>query len=710
MKKIIYLPIIIGSILITSGCDFSNRNENKPAPVYNYEDSIGVKSFKVKDKSKNISFSIDAKKPYIKILDGLDSDKFIVENGKVKLNIIPDFNNPQDANRDNIYEVKVYVVDEDKNDFLLHIKIIVTKSTNDNNGDDNGTNGGIDNNGTNSGDTNNTNGNDDNDTNGGNNDNNNSGGNGDNNGTNGDDNNTNGGGDSNITDSDNDYIPDAVEKFLNKNIHNSDENGNNILDGLEGDPLFEKQWYIRAIGVPTNPSKVASIEGDDLNLLPVYKAYMGYNNGNPIILQIVDSGIDVNHEDLKDNIDLNRSLNGADSGEPTPGGYFRTHGTMLAGIAAARAFNGVGVRGVAPFAKIAGSNWLVQQSLDGLDAAWYSGNGANEIAVTNNSWGTYYTADTFYEDIMEQGTKDLRDGKGRIYVFASGNAREDNADANTQYVINNRYAIVVSALEYNNTVADYSTPGANVWITAYGGSSSYDKGPTIATTYISGESTETWATDEKKNYTYAMAGSSAAAPMVTGAVALILEACPNLRWRDVKYILAKSAKKVDSENPSWVTNSAGFNFSRDYGFGLIDTQKAIELCQNGYKNISTYKWSDIKLDTNESIQNSKTITLNVEKNEKIEWVELTANIDANNASNLDIYLTSPAGTKMLMIKHGTKIDEYHIPVKNWMSNGFRFSTGAFLDENSQGAWSIEIVDRGDANATLTKLELKIHGH
>jgi len=692
IKKFIYLPIIVGAIFITSGCDFLQKNSKKAAPVYDYEDSIATKSFKVEEKSKDINFYIDADKPYIKILDGLDADKFIVINGKVKLNIIPDFDNPRDANGDNVYEVKVYVVDDNKNDFILHIKIVVTKST-DGSGDSNGTSGNGDDNST-----------------GGGNDNNNT----DNNGT-GDGNGSNGGGninpsDDNATDSDNDYIPEEVEKFLNKNIHNGDENNNNIPDGLEGDPLFEKQWYIRAIGVPTNPSNVASIEGVDLNLLPVYREYMGYNGGNPVILQIVDSGVDVNHEDLKDNIDLSRSLNGANSGEPTPGGYFRTHGTMLAGIAAARAFNGVGVRGVAPFAKIAGSNWLVQQSLDGLDAAWYSGNGANEIAVTNNSWGTYYTVDTFYEDIMEQGANDLRDGKGRVYVFASGNARVDNADANTQYVINNRYAIVVSALEYNNTVADYSTPGANVWITAYGGSSSFDKGPTIATTYISGESTETWATDENKNYTYAMAGSSAAAPMVTGAIGLILEACPNLGWRDVKYILAKSAKKVDSENQSWVTNSAGFNFSRDYGFGLIDTKKAIEICKDGYQNISMYRWATLTLETNQTIQNSKNLILNLDKAEKIEWVELTADIDAANASNLDIYLTSPSGTKVLMVKHGTKIDEYHIPVQNWMSNGFRFSTGAFLDENSQGGWSVEIVDRGGANATLKKLELKIHGH
>jgi len=658
MIKLLYIPLIVTSLFITNGCDYLKSDKTKVGEVYNYEDYYIHKNFSVSNHSKNIIFDLDDNVEYVKILSGLDADKFTVYGNKVHLNLEVDANNPQDINRDNVYEVKLYIVDENKDDSVILLQIKVDGNSHN---DDNSSGGDDDNTTTNS-------------------------------------------------DIDNDNIPNAVEEFLGMNPKDGDENKNGIADGLEGDNLFNKQWYIRALGTSTNPSGVESIVGNDLNLLNVYKEYMGYNSGNRIILQIVDSGIDIQHEDLKDNIDINRSLNGSVQGEPTPGGIFKPHGTMLAGIAAARAFNNKGVRGVAPFAKIAGSNWLVQQSLDGLEAAWYSGDGANEIAVTNNSWGTYYSVDTFYEDIMEQGAKELRDGKGRIYIFASGNARNANADANTQYVINNRYAIVVSAIEHDNKVASYSTAGANVWISAYGGSVSYDEGPTIATTYLSGKSTHTWDEDPNGNYTYAMAGSSAAAPMVTGAVALILEACPDLRWRDVKYILAKTAKKVDSDNPSWITNTKGFSFSRDYGFGLIDTKKAIDFCKNGYQNINIYRWATVTLDTNVSIGSSKTETLNLDKYEKIEWVEATIDIDSNGASDLDIYLTSPNGTKVLLVKHGTKIGDVFIPVQNWMKGGFRFSTGAFLDENSNGNWKVEIINNGNKSATLKKIELKIHGH
>ena len=512
-------------------------------------------------------------------------------------------------------------------------------------------------------------------------------------------------------DIDKDYIPTDIEELINKDPTIKDENRNGIVDGLEGDSFFRKQWYIKSTSEPMNPSQIPPIEGNDLNLLEVYSNYMGYNKGNPVIIQIVDSGVDSKHEDLKDNFDLKRSLNGATQGDPIPGGLFRPHGTMLAGIAAARAFNNVGVRGVAPFAKIAASNWLAKQSLDGLEKAWLSGEGANEIVVSNNSWGRYFTTDTIYEDIMAQGVKKLRDGKGRVYVFASGNAKADNADANIQYIINNRYALVVGALDYDNKAAIYSTPGANLWISAYGGSKSVNEGPTIATTYISGESLQTWDEDINRNYTYAMAGSSAAAPMVSGIIALIVEACPNLSYRDIKYIIAKSAKKVDLQNSSWVTNSAKISFSREYGFGLVDTPAAIEMCKNSYSLLPQEESVEVFKDNLNTLFTSLyENSLSIDKNLKIEWVELTIDLDTPNASEFDIYLQSPAGTQHQLLKSGTKVGTFFIPVANWMSGGFRFGAAGFLDEESIGDWKVEIRNQGENRAQIKSIKLKIYGH
>ena len=63
----------------------------------------------------------------------------------------------------------------------------------------------------------------------------------------------------------------------------------------------------------------------------------------------------------------------------------------------------------------------------------------------------------------------------------------------------------------------------------------------------------------------------------------MLEANPNLTWRDVKHILASSADKIDVNRTTsyngitqydWVTNAAGYNFHNWYGFGKIDATRS----------------------------------------------------------------------------------------------------------------------------------------
>ncbi len=642
--KIIFLSFIAS--LLFSGCNLFKNHKNYIAPIKIHK--LPVLQYTIKEKNAtSIALNIPNLE-YFKILDLYDGRLFKKVGKKIVFTFTPNFNDPKDENKDNIYKVKLYIVTKEQKDYFTLVQIKITKANTP----------------------------------------------------------------IIVDDKDGDFIPDNIEKLLNLDPNNADSNNNGIKDGLEGDSFFDKEWFIYSQEIPMNPSNIAPIKGNDLHLLPVYHKYMGYNNGNPIIIQIVDSGIEANHEDLKDNFDLSHSLDGAEQGKPTPGGFFKPHGTMLAGIAAARAFNNKGVRGVAPFAKIACSNFLAKQSLDALEAAWYSGPGANEIAVSNNSWGRYFTADTIYEDIMEAAVSELRDGKGRVFVFASGNAREENADANIQYMINNRFGIVVGALNYDNKVAPYSTPGANLWISAYGGAKNVNDGPTIATTYLSGKSQETWDSDSKKNYTYAMAGSSAAAPMVSGEVALLLEACPSLTYRDVKYILAKTAIQIDKSNPSWIENGAGYHFSRDYGFGLINLDGAIKFCQNNYHNLPKEETTQSQKSFQSDIQTSKSFFfLDINQNIKIEWVEATIDINSTNASNLDIFLTSPSGTRVKILQSGTKIGERYIPVANWMQGGFRFSTGAMLDEESVGTWQIEIVKKDlQTKAVLNSIKLKIYGH
>src|SRR5262249_23656482 len=99
-------------------------------------------------------------------------------------------------------------------------------------------------------------------------------------------------------------------------------------------------------------------------------------------------------------------------------------------------------------------------------------------------------------------------------------------------------------------------------------------------------------------YTAVMNGTSSATPNVSGVVAMMLEANPKLSVRDIKYILARTAKRVDptfagvtstnvlSGNSTpipleqgWTTNAAGYSFSNRYGFGGVDASAAIAMAK-----------------------------------------------------------------------------------------------------------------------------------
>ena len=518
-------------------------------------------------------------------------------------------------------------------------------------------------------------------------------------------------------DNDNDYIPDNIELLLGMNPDDEDENNNSVLDGIDvtgvhGDIFFDMQWHIRDdYARYTNESHVQTTGTNDLDILELYHSYMGYNKGEPVIVQVVDTGVDADHEDLADNMDLSRSYDGESVGDPSGS---HPHGTMVAGIMASRAFNGKGVRGIAPFAKIAGSNWLESQTLEGLTKAWLTGEGANEIAVSNNSWGMYFDADTDYEDIMEQGTGTLRDGKGRIYVFAAGNDREKNGNANLQYSLSNRFMIAAAALKNDNTHADYSTPGSNILVSGYSGNY-YQDSPTIGTTTIMGTSSNTgdidtkttWSKDTNENYTFAMNGTSSASPMVAASIALVLEACPDLTWRDIKYLVATEAKQIDN-NSTWVTNKAGYTHSIDYGFGLINAQGMIDTCTAGYTNLPPEVSRSVSISPNTLIQDNtrKSFTLDMPDHMSIEWVEVTIDNNSSSASDYRVTMTSPQGTTTTLMTEKSQVS-----TGAWMNGGFRLSTAAMLDEDSNGTWTVSITDAWDQDeGTVKTIELKIYGH
>ena len=155
-------------------------------------------------------------------------------------------------------------------------------------------------------------------------------------------------------------------------------------------------------------------------------------------------------------------------------------------------------------------------------------------------------------------------------MFA-GSATLDGDNTNYHNLTNSRFTITVAASTQDGHIASFSTPGASILVTAPGES-------ILTTTPDNGDGNRT-------NDFIFVNGTSFAAPIVSGIVAMMLEANPDLGYRDVQDILAISARQIDAASASWSANGAanwnggGHMVSHDFGFGLVDAHAAVRLAE-----------------------------------------------------------------------------------------------------------------------------------
>ena len=226
------------------------------------------------------------------------------------------------------------------------------------------------------------------------------------------------------------------------------------------------------------------------------------------------------------------------------------HGTAVAGVIAAEA-DGRGTVGVAWGATIAGVDHFYDPSLD-ADRSFLR---LSSFDVTNHSWGftkpfSANVADPAFATFFagwQRSVVEGRGGLGTVNVVSAGNDRAAGRDANHSNLSNMPEAITVAAVGLDGDVAAYSTPGACVLVAApsndWLGGGIWTTDRTGAAGYSNG-----WNEPDNRDagYTASFGGTSAAAPAVSGVVALMLEANPELGWRDVQEILALSARHVGS--------------------------------------------------------------------------------------------------------------------------------------------------------------------
>jgi len=451
----------------------------------------------------------------------------------------------------------------------------------------------------------------------------------------------------------------------------------------------------------------------------------GYT-GDSILIGFIDQGISINHEDLVDNyrtdIDWDFLENDDD---PSTTGSFEYNGTACVGLAAARGGNGIGVTGVAPHAHVASlrmaaddQNWSFETwKAPAIEAALHR-NDIFKIKCYNldRRWNHNATlGEQFDDDSDLVAAIKKADEAGVINIVPVGKGGND--DANSRMVMASRHALVVGGVDTEELRGDrfalipsfYTARSSSMFVCA----------PTIFLSagndqYISGLTT----LDQKgnkggnsingnQNYNNKFRAPSAASSIVSGVVALILQANPNLDTRGVKHVLANTSVKIDpnedpKKNPGWITNGAGFDYSIEYGFGIVDATEAVNFAKT-YKGPGTevsFGTGKVSVGEHEpmSVRTSLKRKFTISKSQTLETIELRIDMEdvedpGGNIywSSYAIYLTSPSGTKatLLTTGNGQEFDKIGFPIgveaKTWL-----FSSPAFWGENSAGEWEIEL--------------------
>ena len=458
-------------------------------------------------------------------------------------------------------------------------------------------------------------------------------------------------------------------------------------DGLEeGDPDFEQQWYIH--------------EGLNGDICSVWKEY----TGRDIVIAISDAAIELTHPELSENVMPGMSYdfkNGDFIGDGDNPPFFQSHGNHVAGLIAARGDNnrGIkggskgdqrGIKGVAYEAKFFSYNIIFHtgaSDTDDLKEARYEAVAKAHLGATtvsSNSWdeGSGHSFYPSWRTAVEEGlnsTPASGTGEGVSYLFAAGN--DGTGRWNTQDRFNNFYGVLsICAVNREGTITDYSTRGGSLWICGTGGGTPGD----IYTLDFVGS-----AGASPDEYHPNFNGTSASTPIVAGIVALIRQANPALSWRDVKVILADTARMPDGVSAIEGANmysKAGkkYAYSYNYGFGIVDAKEAVEAAKNWQLLPAFLKETSASksLSSDFSSSLSDTLTISADPIQFIEHVALR--ISVNPPLPVKIYLTSPLGQRIKVLSN-----EVTLQLESPSSEAYLGLT-PFLGQAPNGEWKIEI--------------------
>lgn len=447
------------------------------------------------------------------------------------------------------------------------------------------------------------------------------------------------------------------------------------------DPQYHQQWHLH--------NDLHS--GMDINVTGLWERNI---TGQGVTVVVVDDGVEHTHLDIQPNYSPEGSYD-LNSNDPDPMPHpdvhsDNHHGTRCAGEIAAVPNNSFCAVGVAYGSKVAGIRVLDGPLTDSLEAIAFNKHyQVNDIYSC--SWGPDddgHTVDGPHplgKAALQHGVIAGRRGFGSIFVVASGNGGQYNDNCNYDGYANSIYTITIGAVNEKEKMPFYAEECASM----------------LAVTFSSGRGkmrsivTSDWSMQQGTGCTDSHTGTSAAAPLAAGMVALMLQVRPCLSWRDVQHIIVFTATKCDS-SADWRGNGAGFHHSHQHGFGLLNAWRLVNAAKVwesvpflvSYQSPLIQEEVSILTDHNELIRtwNVSADDLKQSGMQTLEHVAVTVTITHPCRGNVEIVLVCPSGmSSVIGARRATDRDLGGY--QDWT-----FSTVRCWGETAEGQYQLKISD------------------
>lgn len=444
------------------------------------------------------------------------------------------------------------------------------------------------------------------------------------------------------------------------------------------DTLYTSQWHLNSTG--QNGAKVNA----DVDAPEAWDITKGLNT---TIIAVIDTGMDLAHEDLSYVTGWNAISN---NNNPAASGS-ENHATAVAGVCAGQGNNGKGVSGSCPNCKVMPIRLIVSGMTTADEAESFNFAWQNGAAIINNSWGpvgSVATLPSSTKAAIDAATTSGRGGKGCVVLFAAGN---DNVNSDSNGYSAYSRVISVAASTDQDLKAYYSNTGSTVDVCAPSNGGVTSGITTCDRTGSSGYSTG--------NYTSTFGGTSSATPLTSGIVGLILAVDPNLTYDQVRTNLINNTIKIDQAGGGYVNG-----FSTKYGYGKVNAKNSVVAAGGTTPpptgtNI-TVNSTNVPLSIPDNNATGIQSTLGISAAGTINSVSCSVNITHTYIGDLNVSLIHPDGTtSVLHANAGGSAD-------NIVQT---YAPTAFNGKNLNGTWKLKIVDSAAQDVgTLNSWSLTIN--